>query len=52
MVVLPLDVWHQVEDELENLEMMRSAAFRKKIAKARSESKTYSSREVKKMLSL
>lgn len=52
VVVLPLDEWHKVENELEDLEMMRSAVFKKKIAKARSEKKSYSSYEVKKMLSL
>ncbi|MDP1689162.1 MAG: hypothetical protein Q8L47_03465 [bacterium] len=52
VVVLPLEVWYKIENELENLEMMRSSTIRGKIAKARSEGKTYTSREVKKMLSL
>ncbi|MDP1688649.1 MAG: hypothetical protein Q8L47_00780 [bacterium] len=52
VVVLPLEVWYKIENELENLEMMRSSTIRGKIAKARSERKTYTSREVKKMLSL
>ena len=52
VVVLPLDIWRKVENELENLEMLRASVFKGKIVKARSEKKTYSSLEVKKMLSL
>ena len=52
VVFVPLDVWHEIEDRLENLEMMNSVAFRKKITKARKEKKFYTLTEVKKGLGL
>ncbi|PIP30165.1 hypothetical protein COX26_00110 [Candidatus Jorgensenbacteria bacterium CG23_combo_of_CG06-09_8_20_14_all_54_14] len=52
VVVLPLDVWQSIEEQLEELEMRFSNPFRKKIAKARAEKKFYSSAEAKKLLKI
>lgn len=52
VVVLPLNVWQWIEDSLEDLEIMKSKILRKKIAKARSEKKLYSSLQVKKLLGI
>jgi hypothetical protein len=52
VVVLPLPVWEEVRNRLEDMEMMASDSFRKKIAKARSEKKFYSLTQVKKMLAI
>ena len=49
VVVLPLPVWEELQNRLEDLEMERSDSFRKKIAKARSEKKFYSFSQVKKI---
>lgn len=51
VVVLPLDIWHEIEDRLENLEMSGSENLRKKVAQARKEKKLYSSLGVRKLLS-
>jgi hypothetical protein len=52
VVVVPLDVWKEVEDRLEDLEMMQSESLRKRIAKARAEKKLYSAAAVRKLLRL
>lgn len=52
IVVLPLDVWKEMEGKLEDLEMLQSQVLKKKIAKARSEKKIYSSSQVKKLLGI
>lgn len=52
MVVLPLYVWEEIEDKLENLEILKSKNLKKKISAARSEKKLYSSGQVKKILGL
>lgn len=51
MVVLPLKIWEEIEDKLENLEILKSKKLKKKISNARSEKKSYSSAEIKKILS-
>lgn len=50
MVVLPLRVWEEIEDYLENLAMEQSHSLKKRIARARLEEKMYSSSQVKKMV--
>lgn len=40
VVVLPLKKWKNIEDDLEDLEMYRSAGFANEIAKRRKETKT------------
>lgn len=52
VVVLPFKLWQEIENRLEELEMAASLSFRKKIAKARSEKKLYSAREIKKALGI
>jgi len=52
VVVLPLNTWEKIWEYIENLEMMQSRSLRKKIAKARSEKKIYSSYQVKNFLGL
>lgn len=52
VVVLPLEIWKEIEARLEDSEMSQSLSFKKKIAKARSEKKVYSSSEVKRLLRL
>jgi len=52
VVVLPLNTWEKIGEYIENLEMMQSRSLRKKIAKARSEKKIYSSYQVKNFLGL
>ncbi len=52
VVVLPLKVWREIEDRLEDLEMANSKAFQKRIMKARKEKKLYSFAEAKKKLGL
>lgn len=50
VVVLPLNVWKDIEERLEDLEMAQSVFLKEKIIKARSEKKVYSSAQVKKSL--
>jgi len=50
VVVLPLKIWEEIHDRLEDSLMAESKPLRKRIAKARKEKKLYSSREVKKLL--
>ena len=52
VVVLPLKQWAEIEKDLEDVEMMRSALFVKKIEVARKEKVVYSSEQVKKKLGL
>lgn len=52
MVVVPLHVWHELEDLVEDWEMSHSIAFQKKIARSRKSKKRYSSAEAKKILGL
>lgn len=52
VVVLPLKIWREIEDRLEDFEMMNSDVFRKRIMKARKEKKFYPFAEVKKRLGL
>lgn len=52
VVVLPLSVWEKIAEYLEDAEMAKSQSLKKKIFKARSEKKTYSSLQVKKILGL
>lgn len=50
VVLVPLMLWKEFENRLEDLEMAQSPSFRKNIAKSRREKKLYSSQAVKKML--
>jgi hypothetical protein len=52
VVVLPLKIWREIEDYLEDAQMMHSNTFKAKIAKARREKKLYSYSEIKKLLNL
>lgn len=52
VVILPLAIWKEIEDKLEDMEATESMALRKKIAKARAEKKLYSSAEAKKRLGI
>ena len=50
VVVLPLAVWRELENRLEDLIMLESKKLKSKIAKARSEKKLYSACQLKKVL--
>ncbi|MEK7192367.1 MAG: hypothetical protein AAB646_02545 [Patescibacteria group bacterium] len=50
VVVLPLSIWKEIEDRLEDVQANESKSFKKKIAKARMEKKFYSSSQVKELL--
>lgn len=52
VIILPLKTWQKIEDRFEELEMINSESLRKKITKARSEKKLYSSSQAKKLLAL
>lgn len=52
IVLLPLPLWEDIEDRLEELEMLRSVTLREKIAKARLEKRRYPAAHVKKLLGL
>ena len=52
VVVLPLRVWAEILDQLEELEMMQSKSLRGKITRARSEKKLYSPSQAKKILGI
>ncbi|NOY35577.1 MAG: hypothetical protein GXP44_01500 [bacterium] len=52
VVVLPLEQWAEIERDLEDVEMMRSSIFTKKIEAARKEKTVYSSKQVKEKLGL
>jgi hypothetical protein len=52
VVVLPLSVWREIEDYLEDLEISQSRHLAAKIKKARSQKKLYSALEVKKLPAL
>lgn len=52
MVMVPLPVWRELEDLIEDWEMMRSKTLQKRVAAARKAKKLYSSTEVKKILGL
>ena len=52
VVVLSLTLWREIEEQLEDLRMMHSESFRKKITKARSEKKEHSRAEVKRALGI
>ena len=51
VAVLPLKIWREIEDYIEDVEMAQSKKLAGKIRKARRE-KTYSLEEVKKNLGL
>lgn len=52
VVVLPLKVWREIEDYLEDVEASNSRRLAARIKKARSEKKLYSAAEVKKLLAI
>lgn len=49
-VVLPLKIWEEIEDRLEDLRIVDSSFLASKIAKARREKRQYSAVEVRKMV--
>ena len=52
VVVLPLKVWQEIQDSLEDLQLAGSRLLTRKISKARLERKVYSVAQVKKSLSV
>ncbi len=50
VVVLPLAIWREIEQRLEDGAILESKNLAGKIARSRKEEKMYSSAEVKKML--
>ena len=50
VVILPLGIWRDIENLLEDSEMRSSKTFPKKITRARAEKKLYSSTQAKKLL--
>ncbi|OGZ51771.1 MAG: hypothetical protein A3F26_02845 [Candidatus Ryanbacteria bacterium RIFCSPHIGHO2_12_FULL_47_12b] len=50
VVVLPLKVWEEIEDHLEDAQIESSLFLKKKIAKARLEKKLFSASQVKTMV--
>lgn len=52
VVVVPLKIWEEVAQRLEDFEMLHSLSLRKKIVGARKEKKLYSDAQVKKILRL
>jgi len=50
VVVLPLKVWEEIEDHLEDAQIESSLFLKKKIAKARLEKKLFSVSQVKTMV--
>ncbi len=51
-VVVPLKLWQEIEEKIEELEMLQAKYLRKKIEKARKEKKLYSPDEVRKILKI
>jgi hypothetical protein len=52
MVVLPLKIWQEIEEYIEDVEAAQSKHLAKRIKQARSEKKSYSLEEIKKYLKL
>jgi len=52
VVVLPLKVWREIEEYLEDLEMSQSRHLAARIKKARAQKKLYSAADVKKLLAI
>jgi len=50
VVILPLEIWKRIEDKLEDSEIFGFENIRRKIARARKETRLYSVSEVKKAL--
>ena len=50
MAVLPLKIWREIEEYIEDIEMSRSKTLAREIKKARTTQKTYSLEEIKKEL--
>ena len=50
VVVLPLKIWEEIEDSLEDLQIARSRFLKKKIARACLEKKLYPASQVKKLI--
>lgn len=50
VVILPLKIWEKIEDKLEDSETLGLENIKRKVAKARKESRLYSAAEVKKAL--
>jgi PHD/YefM family antitoxin component YafN of YafNO toxin-antitoxin module len=52
VALLPLELWLEIEEQLEDMEMARSKTLARQVKKARSERKTYSLEDIKKELNL
>lgn len=52
VVIIPIEVWENIKEKLEDLEILKSKFLRDKIRKARAEKKLYSSTEVKRILKI
>ncbi len=52
VVILPLAIWKKIAEYLEDAEIAQSRFLKKKVSKARSEKKIYSSSQAKKLLGL
>jgi len=50
VVIIPLKLWENLEERLEDFEARTSLSFQKKIVKARAEKKRYTEKEAKKCL--
>ena len=50
VVVLPLHVWNEMEEIVEDWEMIHSKTLQKRLAASKKSKKLYSSAEVKKIL--
>ncbi len=52
VVIIPIEVWESIKDQLEDLEILKSKFLKNKIKKARAEKKLYSSKDVKRILKI
>lgn len=52
VVVLPLKIWREIEEKLEDMAMERSKILKRKIIRARAQKKLYSAAEVKNLLKI
>lgn len=52
VVVLPLKMWREIEEKLEDMAMERSKILKRKISRARAQKEFYSVAEVKNLLKI
>lgn len=52
VVVLPLKIWREIEEKLEDMAMERSKILKRKIIRARAQKKLYSAAEVRNLLKI